>query len=202
MKILITAFLTLVNSLALANMKELQFNSTKFLYRTSSAYETYDFTPDKQTDPEKYHEIITLNVYPQVKDTKALSQIANEVAESYAEHGAPFIDKIQKTKTPLKEYFFSTQWPIEKTAEASFTRFFLNDGIGMSAIYTQRFYGLKAKTEMNTWVKKNGKKIKSELLSWKKIPNILTLKEITESEPIQIKTLTQYIKDTHHGNQT
>lgn len=132
-----------------------------------------EYTPKKQTDLNKWTEMVTVNTYSQAKDGEALAKIANNTLALYKEYSAMIVKSDSKPRTEKSpaEHLIIAIFPQEKYTEVSFARFLLKGGRGYSIVASHRAYGEKSRDEISYWVIKNSGKYETELMGMTSIPS-------------------------------
>lgn len=143
----------------------IKFNGVSYVHRYSKGV-THEFTPKSQPDLNKWTDMLTLNVYDNVKDGEGLATAANNVLEAYKGAKAMVVrtNSIPRTATKPAEHLIVVLFPQPKFIEAAFARFAMNKNRGVSVVYSHRIYGTKAGDAMSTWIKANGQKIENLLM--------------------------------------
>lgn len=145
--------------------KSLTFNGATYLHRYSKGV-THEFTPKSQSNLDKWTDMVTLNVYDNVKDGEGLASAANTVLEAYKGAGAKVVrtNSIPRTPTKPAEHLIVVLFPQPKFIEAAFARFAIDGSRGVSVVYSHRVYGTKAGDTMGKWIKANGQKVENALM--------------------------------------
>ena len=94
-----------------------------------------EFTPTGQENPEKWSNMITINVYPSAHDGDTLAMKAN-VLENYKSHGGRVLktDSIPRRPDRPAEHFIAVVFCRSNFLEAASARFKLVDGIGVDCL--------------------------------------------------------------------
>jgi hypothetical protein len=160
---------------------QITFNDSAFLHRWSKAGQN-EFTQKDETDLNNWKQMVTIIVYPSVKDGEHLAATASNVVENYKAHGK-IIKTDSKPRTPEKpaEHLAVAVLGTPKFLEAVFARFVLVDGTGIAVIYSHRIYGTAAGPQMSTWLHDTGPVIEKSLMAWDKIPKIADLEKLPQS---------------------
>jgi hypothetical protein len=132
----------------------------------------HEFTPKGQSDLQKWTDMVTVNDYADVKDGETLAAKANAVLEIYKANKAMVVktDSVPRTAKKPAEHLVVVLFPQPTFIEASFTRFVLSKGSGVSVVYSHRIYGTKAGDAMSAWLLKNGERCEKELMGMASIP--------------------------------
>jgi hypothetical protein len=162
--------LAMISSLASAAElpKSLSFSEAEFFHRWSDKNQ-HEFTPKGQEDLAKWIDMLTINMYSQVKDGEGLAQAANSVLGAYQSNRAMIVKTNSIPRTPEKpaEHLIVALFPQPQFIEAVFTRLKIENGVGCSIVVSHREYGAKVGPQMSAWLEKNGPTIEKALMSWK-----------------------------------
>jgi hypothetical protein len=164
-----------------SNAMQFNFNGGAYLHRWSKAGQN-EFTQKDETDLNNWKQMVTIIVYPSVKDGEQLASTAGHVVENYKSHGK-IIRTDSKPRTPEKpaEHLAVAALGTPKFLEAVFARFMLVDGTGIAVIYSHRIYGNAVGPQMSTWLHDTGPGIEKSLMAWDKIPQIADLQKLPQS---------------------
>ena len=145
-----------------------RFGDVAYFHRWSKDQQ-HEFTPEGQEDLAKWTDMVTVNVYPSVRDGDALAAQANAVLENYKQHNARLLrtDSLPRTA----EHFIAVVFGRPGFVEVAFARFRLADGAGSSFVYSHRIYGERAGDEASAWLKANGPKLETALMTWSTMPS-------------------------------
>jgi hypothetical protein len=152
------------------------FGSVDYLQRWSMNHQ-HEFTPEGQEDLEKWSDMITVNVYPDIHDGEALATKANGVLENYKSHNGKVLRTSSVPRTPKQpaEHFIAVVFGRPNFIEVAFARFKLVNGLGCSVVYSHRIYGEKVGDQMSAWLKNNGAAMEKALMEWKAVPSPASL---------------------------
>lgn len=141
------------------------FNGVGYLHRYSKG-NLHEFTPKTSPDVKKFKDMITVNLYPAVKDGEGLAKSANGILETYKANKAMVVrtDSIPRTAAKEAEHLIVVLFPRPDFIEASFCRVLMHNGAGASLVYSHRIYGKKAGDTMSQWLAKSGQKIENALM--------------------------------------
>ena len=144
------------------------FGGKKFVHRFSKG-DLHEYTPTDQKVLKRFKDMLTINVYPKSKSGEDLAGNANSVLETYKAHGAVVVstNSVPRTEDRPAEHLVVVLFPRPDFIEASFARFKLQDGKGVSIVYSHRIYDKKAGDAMNQWLKANGQAKEKALMSLK-----------------------------------
>ena len=140
----------------------------------------HEFTPEGQEDLEKWSDMITVNVYPNVHDGDALAAKANAVLENYKSHKGMVLRTNSLPRTPDRpaEHLIALVFGRSNFIEVAFARFKLVDGVGCSIAHSHRIYGEKVGDQMSAWLNRNASKVEKMLMEWNEIPSPASLREL------------------------
>lgn len=132
----------------------------------------HEFTPKDQPDLKKWTDMFTINDYPAVKDGDALAKAANSVLDTYDAKKAIVVrtDSVPRTEKKPAEHLIVVLFPQPDFIEAAFARFVLDNGKGVSMVYSHRIYGKKSGDAMSAWLKLNGEKCEKALMTIPSVP--------------------------------
>lgn len=149
----------------------------KYFHRFTKGNQ-HEYTPDGQEDLKRWTDMVTINYYPKVKDGTSLAATANAVLENYKASKAMVVrtDSVLMTKEKPAEHLIVVLFPRPGFIEAAFARFRMQDGVGVSVIYSHRIYGNKIGNEMSTWLEKNGRATEHNLMKLETLPKPPALK--------------------------
>lgn len=145
----------------------------KYFERFSNAsHDLFEYTPADQTDLDRYADMVTINYYRKSTDGDALATVANSVLQNYQANNAKILGtkSVPRTKEKPAEHLIVVIFSRPDFAEASFTRFRMHDGMGMSVVYTRRLYGKNAHEAVSAWLKTNGPETEKHLMQWDEMP--------------------------------
>ena len=147
------------------------FNGVGYFHRWSQNNQ-HEFTPVGQEDLEKWSEMITINVYPEVHDGDGLAAKANAVLGNYKSHQGMVLktNSIPRTPDRAAEHFIAVVFGRPDFIEATFARFKQVDGSGCSIVYSHRIYGEKIGDQMSAWLGANGGQMEKILMNWNELP--------------------------------
>ena len=148
------------------------FKGASYFHRWS-LNDQHEFTPTGQEDLQKWADMITMNVYPDVHDGDTLAARANAVLEKYKSAEALVLktDSVPRTPDRPAEHFIAVVFGRANFAEVAYARFKLVDGQGCSIVYSHRLYGEKVGYQMTAWMKANGAEIEKALMGWSDMPS-------------------------------
>jgi hypothetical protein len=153
------------------------FDGTGYFHRYTKN-DLLEYTPKDEKDLNAWSSMVTVNYYRKVKDGEGLANVANSVLANYQAHQGVIVktDSVPRTKDKPAEHLVVVIFPGTDIAEIAFTRFLLQDGVGMSVVYSHRIYGKNAGEEMKAWHEKNGPAMESNLMKWDSVPRVLPAK--------------------------
>jgi len=142
----------------------------------------HEFTPDKQEELNKWSDMITMNVYPDVEEAEDLAETANAVLENYRSHQAEVLktNSVPRTTARPAEHLIAVVFARPDFIEVAFARFRLMDGKGCSFVYSHRIYGEKIGDKASAWLSANGPAIEKALMEWSSMPSPESVSELAE----------------------
>jgi hypothetical protein len=149
----------------------LNFNQTEYIHRWAQN-DLHEFTPPGQEDLSKWTDMLSINIYRQVKDGESLASVANQVLENYKNQQARVLRTVSIPRTAEKpaEHLIVVVFGRPTFLEAVQARFKLIGGKGISIIYSHRAYGKAAGPEMSTWLRDHGPALEKALMAWELPP--------------------------------
>jgi hypothetical protein len=176
---LIAVFIFSSNAVSGDDTLTIKFNDTDYIHRWSENTQ-HEFTPDGQTDLSKWKDMITINVYPQVKDAEELANIANNILGAYQKYGANILGTNSLPKTPARpaEHLIVAIFAQAGYFEFVQARIIIVDGVGASIIYSHRIYGSDIADKMGEWIQKNAPALEEKLMSLEDIPTSRELESL------------------------
>ncbi|MDB5990084.1 MAG: hypothetical protein JWQ10_1487 [Herbaspirillum sp.] len=160
---------------------EFSFDGVDYFHRWSKNGQN-EFTPKADGDLNRWNDMVTINVLDVVKDGDQLAATANKVLSNYQDHGKVLrTDSKPKIGDHSAEHFIAAVLGDPAFLEAVFARFILVDGAGMVVVYSHRFYGQQVGPAMAVWLKENGIRIDTILMSWKDVPTSVALKSMPQN---------------------
>ena len=167
---------------ATAQARVITFDGKAFLHRWSKQGQ-HEFTPRGDEDLTRWREMVTIDVHKAVSTGDDLAEVANRVLANYQRHGK-IIRTDSRPRTPAHpaEHFVAAMLAGQSLFEATFARFMLIDGTGAVVVYSRRFYGSEAASEVADWFKTHGPTFERTLMSWQGMPSIAALNGLLESK--------------------
>jgi hypothetical protein len=154
------------------------FRDVDYFHRWSKN-DQHEFTPEKQEDLNKWSDMITINMYPDVGDGERLAATANAVLENYKSHQAKVLKtrSVPRTADRPAEHLIAVVFARPSFIEVAFARLKLVDGNGCSIVYSHRIYGEKIGDQMSAWLSANGQEIEKTLMEWSSMPSPTLLRQ-------------------------
>jgi hypothetical protein len=164
-----------------ADVTALTFNGTDFFHRWSQKGQ-HEFTPMGDEDLKAWKDMVTINVHDRARTGEALADVANRVLANYKANGH-IMRTLSKPRTDTSEaeHFIAAVLQAPQIFEVAFARLLLFEGRAVVAVYSKRFYGNAAQSEMTTWFKANAVLIETVLVSWNGIPSRDTLNRLPQT---------------------
>jgi hypothetical protein len=153
------------------------FRDAGYFHRWSKNNQ-HEFTPENQEDLDKWSDMITVNVYPDVHDGDGLAQTESAVLDNYKKHQAKVLktSSVPRTADRLAEHSIAVVFTQPTFIEVAFARFKVLDGTGCSFVYSHRFYGEKVGDQASAWLDANGNEVEGALLEWNSLPSPASLR--------------------------
>jgi len=134
----------------------ISIQDTDYIHRWSTGTQ-HEFTPEGQEDLSRWQDMVTINVYPEVKDGESLANIANQILSTYQSVGRILrTNSIPRTKKEEAEHLIVAILGNSKLLEAVFARVKMVDGKGTAIVWSHRMYGASSGNAMSKWLKENG----------------------------------------------
>ncbi len=160
----------------------LTFADHVYIHRWSKANQN-EFTPADQPDLNKWRDMVTLNLHPDVKDGDRLAELANAVLGNYQRSGKVIrTDSRPRTDKKPAEHLIVAVLGAPGVVEAAFARLVLVDDVAVIAVYSHRAYGADAAKTMSAWLEANGPATEKALMDWKGIPKPASLRALPQSK--------------------
>jgi hypothetical protein len=158
------------------------FGDVRYMHRWSKNGQN-EFTPVAQADLRIWQDMVTVNLFENVKTGEALSEIANRIVGNYATNGKILrTDSIPRTKDRPAEYLIVAVMGRPDFLEAAFTRLVLRDGAGYAIVRSHRIYGKEVGDPMSAWLQKSGPTVETTLMKWEGIPAKAALKQLPQAK--------------------
>ena len=154
------------------------FRDVDYFHRWSKN-DQHEFTPEKQEDLNKWSDMITINMYPDVGDGERLAATANAVLENYKSHQAKVLKtrSVPRTADCPAEHLIAVVFARPSFIEVAFARLKLVDGNGCSIVYSHRIYGEQIGDQMSARLSANGQEIEKTLMEWSSMPSPTLLRQ-------------------------
>lgn len=138
----------------------------------------HEYTPEGQEDLNAWTDMVTIHVYPNVRDGQALAATANAVLENYKQGKGMVLktDSVPASAAKAAEHLIVVIFARPEFIEVAFARFRLNSGVGTAAIHSRRVYGKQAGNAMQAWLEKHGRVTETNLMKWDAMPEPKALK--------------------------
>ncbi|MFQ6538861.1 MULTISPECIES: hypothetical protein [Aphanothece] len=150
----------------------LRFGDQPYLYRWSSNHQ-HEFTPPGQEDLSRWTDMLTINLYPSVRDGEGLADAANRVLATYRSNSGQVVRtaSVPRAAERPAEHLIVVLFPGREAIEVAFARFRMTEGIGSAVIYSHRVHGRQAGPAMATWLEANGPAIERRLMALDGLPS-------------------------------
>jgi hypothetical protein len=174
-----TEIVTPVGAASNSKTPAFDFRGVSYFHRWSKNNQ-HEFTPEKQEDLDKWSDMMTVNVYPEVDDGEGLAAKANAVLENYKRNKARVLttNSIPQTADRPAEHLIAVVFGRPDFIEVAFARFKLVDGKGCCFVYSHRMYGEKIGDQMSAWLEANGPEMEKALMKWKSMPSLESISEL------------------------
>jgi hypothetical protein len=160
----------------------INFRGMDYVHRWSREGQN-EFTPESDADLARWHDMVTINVPPNVGNGDQLAELANRVLTSYQNHGK-ILRTDSKPRTPQRtaEHVIVAVLGNPAFLEAAFARFLLVDGKGLVVVYSHRIYGQNAGPAMSEWLRANGATSETALMEWRGYPSAAALRTLPQAK--------------------
>jgi hypothetical protein len=159
----------------------LDFAGTPYLHRWSQNGQN-EFTPEPQTDLKKWRDMVTINVYDDVRTSDQLANVANNVLLAYQKAGI-----IARTSSAPAQAGRPAQHMIVAVlsapglSELVFTRFVLTPEAGEAIVYSHRVYSMKPDSAASSWFKAHDIEMEKALMMWESMPSVPVLRALPQT---------------------
>ena len=165
-----------------ARIAAISFGGMEYAHRWSKDGQN-EFTPQSDSDLDRWRDMITINVHGAVGNGDQLAGVANKVLSNYQTHGKIVrTDSKPRTAERPAEHLIVAVLGNPAFLEAAFARCVLVDGAGVVVVYSHRVYGKQAGEAMGEWLKTNGPSLEKTLMTWDKMPSVAALKRLPQSK--------------------
>ena len=148
----------------------LKFGGDEYLYRWSEGNQ-HEFTPSGQADLSDWKDMLTINVYPDVRDGDGLANVANNLLSLYKDSGMILkTDSVARTDQSEAEHMMVAVLGTEELLEAVVVRLRLVEGQGEAIVLSHRIYGSDAGDQMSKWLNEHGAAREEALMEWESMP--------------------------------
>lgn len=136
----------------------------------------HEFTPDRETDLQRWNDMLTVNVHRAVVDGEGLARLANGILGNYRQNGRVLktLSKPARPDSPA-EHMMTAVFGRPALMEIAFTRVFLRRERGYALTYSHRIYQENAGPTMTAWLNANGNRVEAVLAAWRDYARIETL---------------------------
>jgi len=147
------------------------FGTASYLHRFTQGNQ-HEYTPAGQEDLNAWTDMVTLLVYPAVKDGEGLAATASAVLDNYKANKAVVVrtDSVPRTKDKPAEHLMVVIFGRPEFIEIAFSRFRLHNGVGSAIVYSHRIYGKTVGDAMNAWMQQNAPATEKTLMTWDAMP--------------------------------
>lgn len=153
----------------------LEFDGRVFLPRWGRNGQ-HEFTPERETDLQRWTNMLTVNAHRAVVDGEGLARLANGILTNYRQNGRVLktLSKPARPDSPA-EHMITAVLGRPGLLEIAFTRVFLRRERGFAMTYSFRIYQDNAGPAMSEWLNANGNRIEAVLAAWRDFARIETL---------------------------
>jgi hypothetical protein len=147
------------------------FSGAGYYHRFAQA-DMHEYTPKGQGDLKRFTDMVTSRVYASVTTEEGLAETANTVLDQYKAAKGVVVrtNSVPKTAARPAEHFIAVVFGRPEFIEIAFARFRMQDGRGMSMVYSKRVYGSRVGDAASKWLKERGEAVERALMSVERIP--------------------------------
>jgi hypothetical protein len=158
----------------------LRLGGLEYIHRWSKAGQN-EYTPQGQNDLNRWEQMVTLNVHPQVTNGEQLADLANRILSRYQQAGT-ILRTTSRPQTPQRpaEHLIVAILRRQDLREAAFARLLLVEGVGVVVVVSRRAYGAKAHATTAAWLQANGEATERTLMSWNGLPSLSALQQLPQ----------------------
>ena len=159
----------------------LDFAGTRYLHRWSQAGQN-EFTPAPQADLKQWHDMVTINVYDDVRTGEQLANVANNVLVAYQKAGII----VRTSSLPAQpgrpaQHMVVAVLSAPGVSELVFTRFVLAPEAGEAIVYSHRVYSMKPDAAASAWFKAHDLETEKALMMWEGMPSVPALRALPQT---------------------
>ncbi|MEP6503746.1 MAG: hypothetical protein ABJD97_10465 [Betaproteobacteria bacterium] len=160
----------------------LNFAGTPYLHRWSQHGQN-EFTPAPQPDLKKWRDMVTINVYDDVKTGEQLANVANNVLVAYQKAGII----VRTSSSPAQpgrpaQHMIVAVLSAPGVSELVFTRFVLTPEAGEALVYSHRVYSMKPDAAASAWFKAHDIEMEKALMTWEGMPSVPVLRALPQAQ--------------------
>jgi len=163
---IITIFLGLLLTtlIAIADNK-ISYLGEEYIHRWSKDTQ-HEFTPSGQEELKKWEDMLTVNLYPDVKSGEGLAEVANKLLGLYQQHNALVLktNSVPRTDKKEAEHLIAVVLPQKEYLEIVFTRLAMTDQKAGAIVYSHRIYGTEAGNIASKWLEDNAQASENSLM--------------------------------------
>lgn len=186
---LTTIFILSLGHAISAHATSFTFKDEAYMLRWNDG-QLFEFTPEGQENLDDWQTMVSFILFQSINDGEGLAGIANQILARYQTHKGMLMatDSIPASDVQPAEHFMAYLFISPDSFEFAANRILLLEGIGVSVVYSRRFYNKKGEDGnfVSNWMEKHGSEIEASL---KAIPKNYI--QITARELLKLNADTQ-----------
>ncbi|MDP2571936.1 hypothetical protein Q8W40_07090 [Vibrio penaeicida] len=144
------------------------FKNEAYILRWNDG-QLFELTPEAQSDLKNWQTMVSFVLFQPINDGDSLAAIANQTLATYKTHEGMLMatDSVPASKDQPAEHFIAYLFISPDSFEFSANRLVLSEGIGVSVVYSRRFYNKKGEDGhvVSDWMEKHGPEIEASLMA-------------------------------------
>lgn len=167
---------SLLAAVLLLNLAQsISVHATSFPFENQSYFlrwndgQLFEFTPEGQHDLDNWQTMISFILFQSVDDGESLAVIANRILANYQTRKGMVlaVDSTPANNHQSAEHFLAYLFISSDSFEFAANRMVLSNGIGVSVVYSRRFYNKKGEDGdvVSDWMAKHGPEIETSLMA-------------------------------------
>ena len=158
-----------------------EFAGKPFVHRWSHGGQ-HEFTPPAQPDLAAWSDMVTVQLYDQVRTGDQLAFVADGVLVAYQKTGLVVrTSRSQALPGHPAEHVLVAVLSDKGVREIVFARFRLTPEGGQALIYSHRVYGEQPDDAARAWFRENDTAAERAMMAWTDIPSAATLRALPQS---------------------
>ncbi|MBD1557000.1 hypothetical protein HC752_08625 [Vibrio sp. S9_S30] len=166
--LLATVFVLSLGHTISAHATSFTFKNEAYMLRWNDG-KLFEMTPEGQDDLDDWQTMVSFILFQSINDGDALADIANQTLARYQTHKGMVMatDSVPASKDQPAEHFIAYLFISPDSFEFAANRVVLSEGIGVSVVYSRRFYNKKGEDGqvVSDWMEKHGPEIEASLMA-------------------------------------